>query len=297
MAFPQTSVLELKGHCHGLDGWPADEQLDLLCKRAAGLFVYAVATVKFVNHRNHNPKERLDHLLQSPDSSVYEGKTEFKTDTTLDSLYMSILQEAFGHDDPEDDPKVCSVLGAVVLAANPLPPSAIAALSGIDPITVSFQLSSINSLLLLQEGDYPVQPFHKSFPDFIVDPARCTNQRFCISPPDHHSELLIGCLKLMNERLEKNMCKIPDGATNSEVDDLQERASKYIDHGLRYGCESWHKHLDHDTAPAYKLRITSALHKFLEEKFLFWLDVLSVLGTIRDAVNALKAAADWVEVC
>ena len=297
LLFLQWSFLEITHRHGGLDGWPTKEQLDQLSKRAAGLFVYAVATVKFVNHRNHNPRERLDHLLQSPDSSAYEGKTEFKTNKTLDSLYMSILQEAFGHDDPEGDPKVRSVLGAVMLATNPLPPSAIAALSGIDPITVSFQLSSIQSLLLLQEGDYPVQPFHKSFPDFIVDPTRCTSQRFCISPPDHHSELLIGCLKLMNARLEKNMCKIPKGDTNSEVDDLQERANQYIDHGLQYGCGSWHKHLDHDTAPAYKLRITSALHKFLEEKFLFWLDVLSVLGTTRNAVDALKAAADWVEVC
>jgi len=28
-----------------------------------------------------------------------------------------------------------------------------------------------------------------------------------------------------------------------------------------------------------------------------WLEVLSVLGTIRNAVNALEAAAKWFEVC
>jgi len=38
---------------------------------------------------------------------------------------MSILQAAFGHDDPENDHKICSVLGAVMLAANPLSPSTI----------------------------------------------------------------------------------------------------------------------------------------------------------------------------
>jgi hypothetical protein len=32
------------------DGWPTDQDLDLLCERAAGLFVYAVATLKFLDH-------------------------------------------------------------------------------------------------------------------------------------------------------------------------------------------------------------------------------------------------------
>ena len=136
-----------------------------------------------------------------------------------------------------------------MLAANPLLPSVIAALLGIDPLSVFPQLLSVYSLLLLQDGNYPVQPFHKSFLDFIVDPTRCTNQRFCISPPNHHSELIIGCLELMNQRLEKNMCNIPDGVTNSEVDDLQGRADQYIDHSLRYGCRLWHKHFDIQATP------------------------------------------------
>ena len=128
--FFKQSFLELARRRRGLDGWPTKEQLDRLCERAAGLFVYAVATVKFVDHRNSSPKKQLERLLQSPESSTREGKTEFKPHTTLDSLYMLILQEAFDSDDPEDDPKIHSVLGAVILAANPLSPSAIATLLG-----------------------------------------------------------------------------------------------------------------------------------------------------------------------
>jgi hypothetical protein len=112
--------------------WPTEGQLDQLCERAAGLFVYAVATVRFIDHKNNSPKKQLDHLLQSPESSVFEGKTKFTENTTLDSLYTSILQEAFGDNYPEDDSKVRSVLGAVILAANPLSPSAIATLLGFD---------------------------------------------------------------------------------------------------------------------------------------------------------------------
>jgi len=288
--------LELAGHPRGLDCWPTEEQLDLLCERAAGLFVYAVATVRFIGHKNNNPKRQLDRLLDSPESSGFEGKTKFTANATLDSLYTSILQEAFGDGYSEDDLKVRSVLGAVVLAANPLSPSAIAMLLGLDVEEVSPILSSAHSLLTLHEDvDHPVRPFHKSFPDFIVDPARCTNSRFRVSLPNQHTELLIGCLELMDRSLEQNMCKLPDGALNSEVEDLKERTKKYIHRALEYACRSWHKHLV-NTTPAHRSEITSALHRFLEGRFIFWLEVLSVLGAAREAVKALEAAARWLDV-
>ncbi|KAF8493161.1 hypothetical protein F5888DRAFT_1891408 [Russula emetica] len=294
-------LLETADPRDGLNDWPTKEQLDLLCERAAGLFVYAVATVKFINQYNNDPKVQLDLILQSPEDSAREGEIELKKNTTLDLLYMSILQEAFGGDSRKDDPKTRSVLGAVTLAANPLSPSTIAKLLGsVSTLEVFRRLSSIQSLLILQDGfdrfDHPVRPFHKSFPDFIVDSDRCTNQRFRVSPPDQHSEVLIGCLELMNQRLEKNMCKIQDPVNNSEVYNLRERAEQYINPGLRYACESWHKHfVDAHTAPAHTSKITSVLHRFLEEKFVFWLEVLSVLGTVRNAVDALEVTAEWLE--
>ena len=255
-----------------------------------------MATVKFLDHKNNNPIGQLDHLLQLPESSIHEGRTEFKANTTLDFLYMTILQEAFGKDDPEDDPKSRSVLGAVIPAANPLSPSTIAALLGFDTTDVFLRLSSVHSLLILQEDiNHPVQPFHKSFPDFIADPAQCINPRFQISPPDHHLELLLGCLELMNKTLEKNMCNLPETVKNSEVDDLHERTGKYISHALQYACKSWHNHLiSRDTL--YVPKVVSALCHFLEKKVLFWLEVLSVLGALRDAVDALKVAVKLLEV-
>ena len=289
---------ELASRWPELEDWPTKDQLDLLCERAAGLFAYAVATVKFIDHRNNDPEEQLDRLLKSSESSAREGRIELKEGVSLNTLYMTILREAFGRDDPEDDPTTRSVLGAVALATNPLSPSTIATLLGFRTKSVSLRLSSVHSLLILQEDvNHPVRPFHKSFPDFIIDPARCTDQRFRVSPPDHHSELLIGCLELMNRRLERNMCKLSDGVANSEVGGLRDRIEKSIDHSLRYACESWHKHLvDLRTMPSQAPKITSILHRFLEEKVLFWLEVLSVLGTVRDAVDALEVAAKRLEV-
>ena len=291
---------ELVRRRRGLDDWPTKEQLDLLCKRAAGLFVYAVATVRFIGKQSTNPIERLNLLLQSPDGSGREARIRLNENTTLDSLYTSVLKSAFGDDDdPDNDPKVRSVLGAMILAANPISSSSIAMLLDLDADWDVFPLlSSAQSLLILQEDiNCPVRPFHKSFPDFIVDPNRCTNKRFYVSPRHHHSQLLISCLNLMSRMLEKNMCKLPDGVANSDVNDLEERTERYIDPALGYACKSWHTHLISGSPTlVHTFEITSALHRFLESKFLFWLEVLSVLGVARNAVNALQAAVDWLEV-
>jgi hypothetical protein len=291
----EQSFCDLALRRQGLDNWPTEEQLDFLCERAAGLFVYAVATVKFIGGQNSNPRKRLDILLRMPKSTAQEGKIKFNENTTLDSLYTSILKEAFSDDDPEDDPKVRSVLGAVVLAANPLSPSNIATLLGFDNEDVTPFLSSVHSLLILQEdANHPVRPFHKSFPDFITDPTRCINQRFHIFPPNHHLQLLIGCLGLMDRELERNMCKLPEATINSEVGDLQYRAEQHISTALQYACKSWHKHFTGDMV--HQPKFTSALCRFLEKKFLFWLEVLSVLGATREAVVALGVVAKWLKV-
>ena len=286
---------ELARRRQGLDNWPTTEQLGLLCKRAAGLFVFAVATVKFLDHRNSDPREKLDLLLQS-ENTAREGKAKLTVNTTLDLLYLSILQEAFGDDDPEDDSMVRSVLGAVILATNPLSPSTIAALLGFHITNVFLRLLSAHSLLILEDNiNHPVRPFHKSFPDFIADPARCTNQRFQVSPPDHHLELLLGCLGLMDKALKKNICNLPDTVKNSEVDDLEKRIDRFISPALQYACKSWHRHLTNKDM-VHTPKVMSTLHQFLEKKFLCWLEVLSVLGAVRNAVDALEMAEKLLEV-
>ncbi|KAF9643962.1 hypothetical protein BDM02DRAFT_3263813, partial [Thelephora ganbajun] len=160
---------------------------------------------------------------------------------------------------------------------------------------IELDQTSAHSLLVLQEDiDHPVRPFHKSFPDFIIDPTRCVNQRFHISPPSHHWELLAGCLELMNQMLEKNMCHLPDAVANCEVGDLHGRSERHLDPALRYACKSWHKHLTDEhivRTPA----ITFALRRFLEKKFLFWLEVLSVLDATREAADALDVTAKLLE--
>ena len=283
---------ELSGvthRCGGIKDWPTDEQLDSLCRRAAGFFVYAVATVNFLKHKFKRPSDQLNAIMESPESTAHEGKAKLKVYDSLDSLYTSILQGAFYENGEGDDAMVRSVLSAVALVTNPLSPSTIATLMGFEHDVVILLLESIQSLLVLHEDtDHPIQPFHKSFPDFITDPTRCTNPRFYISP-DYHTELLLHFLEHMGRLLKKNMCAVPDYALNSEVKDLPKSIEESgIRGALEHACRSWYKHLlvtKHRTSD-----VLSALRDFLEEKFVFWLEVMSVVGAVGDAARALSTA-------
>jgi len=284
-----------------LTEWPSDEHINLLCKRAAGLFVYAVATVKFLDHKAYPPEQRLNAIIALPECTTYEGETQFKVNTTLDSLYTSILQMAldFGREDPELDTKVQSIIGTVVLVVNPLPPSAVAELIGLGAKQVMMILTLVQSLLVLNEDpNCPVKPFHKSFPDFITDPSRCPNKRFYISPGIIHHELAIKCLRLMNGALKPNLLLLPDYALNQEVKDLPDRVKDYISPALEYACRSWSHHLIKIRKEADIACVLDALRTFLKQKFLPWLEVASVLGVTRGAAVSLRDLIQWCqEVC
>ena len=276
-----------------LGRWPSDEHIDLLCGRAAGLFVYAVATVKFLDSNLRLPKHQLDVILRLPGCTAPEGKTRFNPRATLDSLYTSILQTAFGEGDPEVHSRVRSTIGAVVLVVNPLLPSGIAKLVDLDLGEVILFLTSVQSLLTLGEDfDQPVKPFHKSFPDFITNPSRCTDTRFHISPGNLHLELVTNCLKIMNDELEQNLLSLPDYALNSEVEDLETRINDRINVALRYACLSWHNHLAESEECIAD--VVSHLRTFLEQKFLAWLEVVSVIKAVGGAVAALERLMAWL---
>ena len=208
----------------GYDSWQDEEKMGQLCKHAAGWFVYAKAVVEFIKSDDYFPDE-LAEVLESPESSVLLSQ---KNSDGLSSLYTSALQDAFGDYKPEDVQKVRSVLGAVGLATKPLSPSAIAMLLQFDVGHVLLCLEQLEPLLTPRESNNcPVQLFHRTFFAFLTDPETCTDQRFHIIRPQHHRELLFGCLKLMNGKPE---------ASEPGYDEC-------IIEALEYARMSWLEHL------------------------------------------------------
>ena len=279
------------------DVWPTEKHLDLLCERAGGLFVYAAATLRFLDHSFTPSNEQLDLITRTPGSTAHEGQARLRVGGTLDSLYLSTFQAAFSRISAGDDEKVRLVIGAVVLAVNPLPPSAIATLVNLGKQQVINLLQLVQSLLKLSEDpDSPVLPFHKSFPDFITSPLRCSDRRFHVSLRNGHLQLALNCLRLMNDSLHFNLLSLPTYALNSEVEDMKGKIDDVVSKALCYACRSWYNHLT-EVREDFAV-IIPTLRSFLQEKFLGWLEVLSVSGAMRDAVIGLEKLIPWLqEVC
>ena len=276
----------------GKEGWPTDEQLNWLCRRAAGVFIHAVATVNALNHPLETPWGQLDSIMETPESTASEGRVKLKGHSSLDIIYISILRKSFHNNGPKDDTNVRSVLGCVVLATDPLSPSTIATLMGLSHHRVRLVLELTRSLLVLSsDPNEPVQPFHKSFPDFMKDPTRCTDQRFYVSP-DRHVELFTCCLRTIGKSL-KNMSPFPDPGSIYKVAHLPRIEPRSTCGALRYACRSWHEHLvvTEDPTP----EVLSDLLDFLEGKFIFWLVVLEALDDFPRSCRAMDAITQWLK--
>ena len=285
-----TEIAKTRSDCNLPEGWPSSSELDILCIKAAGLFIYASTVVKFVTSEVHLPTKRLTDLISLPHNTAKEGKFG------INQLYTEVLEQAFSNipeDDTEIYPHFRSIIGAVLLVFNPLPVGVLSTILGRSEIPTT--LRSLHSLLLIPKSEAePIQVFHKSFPDFLMDPERCKIQRFFINPSVHHQEILLLCLSLMKERLKKNIYNLDDYASLDPVEDLSTCYKVQIGDALGYACQFWAKHLAEVPNSGQGIEeVHEAIDDFFPTSFLLWIEVLSIMGILDVGVYALNNVQQW----
>jgi len=139
-----TEIAKTQSDCDLPEGWPSSSELDTLCTKAAGLFIYAATVVKFVTSKVHQPAERLVDIISLPQSTIKEGKSG------INQLYTEVLEQAFNNipaDDMDFYPQFRSAIGAVLLIFNPLPVNSLSTLlrvSNILPLSAHSTLSCLS---------------------------------------------------------------------------------------------------------------------------------------------------------
>ena len=284
------NIAETQSDCNLIEDWPSSNDIDILCKKAAGLFIYASTVIKFVTSKHHTPIQRLALIISLPHSTIYEGKSG------IDLLYTQVLEQAFcgvTSDEQELYSYFRSVVGVVLLLFNPLPMKALSTL--LRTFNVPATLCLFHSLLLIPTSQVdPVRVFHKSFPDFLMDLERCKDQRFFINPPVHHKEILFSCFNLMKERLKQNICGLDDYADLSEVRDISTYQQQHIGDALGYACRFWTKHLvEIPSSGCDSEEVHKAIDEFFTKHLLFWIEVLVVMGCLDVSVHALNDIRQW----
>ena len=287
-----TNIRDTRSDCEFPEEWPDLNDINLLCKKAGGFFIYASTVVKFVASKYHLPTERLDLIiLRSRDGAHERG---------VDLLYTQILELAFQDADSDDQElysRFRNVVGAILLASHPLSRKTLSQLLGNcgTPSHISTTLRFLHSVLDVPDSeDEPIRVFHKSFPDFLTDRTRCKDDRFFVDPATHHKNILFSCFNLMEKSLKRNICELDDYVVLSEVTDLSARRDKHIGSSLEYACRFWTEHLASITGkgPGAE-KIQEAVDKFFTKHLLCWIEVLSIVGHLGTAVNAIDDIRQW----
>ena len=283
------SLAKNRSDCDFTEDWPNLADIEILCKKAAGFFIYASTVVKFVSSRNHPPTEQLAQIISLPQSTAHEGKSG------IDLLYTQVLEQAADVDVDNEEfySRLRTILGAVVLMANPLSMKALSDL--LDKSNISSTLRSLHSLLLVSmDKDTPIHVFHKSFLDFITDQDRCKDQRFLVEPQVHHAEILLSCLRFMKEELRRNICSLDDYAVLSEVKDLSTQKKDNIGDALEYACQFWTKHLLGIPGDSpYIEEVQRGMDQFFTTHLLQWIEVLILIGNLDIGVYAINDVEQW----
>jgi hypothetical protein len=268
--------------------WPTEAQIGQLGEQADRFFIYASTSIKFILNSRH-PKQQLLALL----SANAHSDTLRSPHAALDGLYLQVIRRVEKHTGTCEAFR--DILGAIVRLQQPLSERALTALLRKDLDTVRGILQPLYSVLDVETADEPIRVFHPSFPDFLVDPGRCTDDDYCVNVQHANDLLALRCFQAMNKHLREDICEIKDSSLlNTEVADLANRLKECLPDEVRYACEYWIDHLV--LVETINDDLQREFKTFCERHILHWIEVLSLLGLLRSAVHGLPQVLEWCKV-
>ena len=262
--------------------WPCDEDITVLTKKSSGLFIFASTLARFIESEHHEPNERLQLIVIPPDSTIHEGCAG------IDPLYVQVLDHTFS-----DVKEVAvflnlrRVVGAVVLAFKPLSRTQVTDILDIKKPLITTILRHLHSVLLVpKEDSKEIRVSHKSFPDFLQDPNRCSDPEFFIASPIHHADMAFGCLRML-KKLRQNPCDLPDFVVNRDVANVPERLEDKVGGASRYACAYWAVHVR--SSPTYNDHATRLINSAVE-----FFEVMSLENRLESVIHNINNLIDWL---
>ncbi|KAI0324967.1 WD40 repeat-like protein [Cubamyces sp. BRFM 1775] len=209
--FLEWRLAAIRDHFHLSASWPAPGQIDNLVDLSEHLFIFAASAARYIaDEAELDPDGRLTSLLNAGNAAAERRGTSTSPFPILDMLYIQVLENAARRLGDNPKARLNLVLGTIVLAEERLSPTALDALLDLPSGAVGLVLPVLSAILTFPNGDSdptPIGIIHLSFPNFLVDPTRCTDQTFLVRPRIQHSHIAFRCLKLM-QALKYNILEV-----------------------------------------------------------------------------------------
>ena len=176
------------------------------------------------------------------------------------------------------------LLASVLSARTTLSITALGELLGLESYDVSARLTRLHSVVHVPDGDdVPgLRTVHASFGDYLLSRAP---GHIRIPQSLGHDTLAHGCLELMEKKLYFN---ISQSRSSYEPNPLAKLESCTL--SLEYACMHWAHHITAPSSPAVDLKID----QIFRPRFMFWLELLSVMWKVGLAAGLLRIAASSV---
>ncbi|PVF92763.1 FabD/lysophospholipase-like protein [Serendipita vermifera] len=257
--------------------WPGPAIMEELVDKAAGLFIWAKTVIRIIHHGE--PNEQLELIREKTVAG------------SLASLYSLLLNMSF----PEPSEKVIkafhSIMGSLILVKSPLSRSSLERLL---PIISALMVHICNGLHSILDVNQVLRIVHESFAEFVIDKKACP-EPFYTQLELEVQHLTLSCLKIMNSELQFNICQLESSyLQNKDVQNLSSSIERNISTQLRYASRYW---ADHLRASKYDSDIMGELQAFMDIRFLFWLEVLSLTKQLHVASHMLCLMIEWLEGC
>ncbi|CAE6379284.1 unnamed protein product [Rhizoctonia solani] len=269
---------------------PSAEQIGLLAQRSRNLFIYAATLVRYIYPDGIpvDSSDRLESILQAIGTSHATSDNRYKD---LDLLYTTVLNVVFNdHLGNEEKERMRRVLWTVVCAREPITAATIASLASLTERQVSSALQLLRSVVHVPEDSSLISTLHASFPEYMLDTSR--SKGFCCDESRSNEMVVHRCFDVMKTELKFNICQLENSyLADNEVNDLEARVVRYISPTLSYACRYWSSHLRLSSAKDIS---SEMLLDFLYERFLFWMEVLSLSRCIGIGATMMQQAQTWL---
>jgi len=263
--------------------WYTDRDIDLLAVLCAGLFIFASTILLYVLDPDDD-EDRQDRLHRATSAVA----TCTATTAAVDKIYELVITEASRLDkvDTIELEKMKPILACILMARAPLSVEALGTLIEIKAGRLRASLRRLHSVVHLPADDKELglRTLHASFGDYVRERAP---QHLRIAGTLGHEVIARGCLRRFSR---DDLCfNVSRSRTSFETN--SESMFDWISASLVYACLHWAHHID---ASSDRSAFDEDIGRNFRSKFLFWLEVLSVLGKVGLASGLLRITGSAV---
>jgi hypothetical protein len=259
-----------------------EEERMKLVLNSGGLFIWAATAVRMYQHSyRRRPDEFLERVLSATENN------------NLDHLYLQVLHQALV--DPGALNQLMQVLQIIITAVEPV---SIAMLQVFLP-EQRFVNQFVQDLCSVVKDGTPHRPLrilHPTFREFIFHVDRANG--FLVKSEESNDLLARVCFKFLSKHLTYDLAKrhtsgheIPISNNPKPPPSISQLPQEDQD-AYNYSMSFWPQHVaqavDDPTS-------TTATIEFFEQKFLNWLEALSLCGMVPIGLQSLTGACQTLK--